>query len=165
VALTPPYFHYGGYSDLRSVVEFYARGGNHRLKSHVDAAFAGDTSGSGPLGKGPVPVSGGNDFGTNVDFFIRDIKSTGEQIDAMVAFMLTLTDPRVQCDAAPFDHPELRVAAGVNARHASRNRTADDVMATIPAVGAAGYPADGRGDLCLPNTGTLFDPALRNRLQ
>jgi cytochrome c peroxidase len=165
VALTPPYFHYGGYSDLRSVVEFYARGGNHRLKSHVDAAFAGDTSGSGPLGKGPVPVSGGNDFGTNVDFFIRDIKSTGEQIDAMVAFMLTLTDPRVQCDAAPFDHPELRVAAGVNARHASRNRTADDVMATIPAVGAAGYQADGRGDLCLPNTGTLFDPALRNRLQ
>jgi hypothetical protein len=162
VALTPPYFHYGGYSDLRSVVEFYARGGNHRNKSKVDPSFTGDTSGTGLLGKG-LPVTG-NDYGTNVDFFIRDINSTDEQIDAIVAFIKTVTDPRVQCDAAPFDHPELPVPNGHRAADRNRDGRADDIMAVVPAVGAGGYAADGRADLCLPNSGDLFDPQLRNRL-
>jgi cytochrome c peroxidase len=162
VALTPPYFHYGGYSDLRSVVEFYARGGNHRNKSFAVAGATGDTSGTGPLGKG-LPVAGSG-FGTNVDFFIRDVNSTDEQIDAIVAFMKTVTDPRVQCDAAPFDHPELPVPNGHRPADRNRDGRADDVMAIVPAVGAGGYQADGRSNFCLPNSGDLFDPNLRNRL-
>ncbi len=162
VALTPPYLHYGGYSDLRSVVEFHARGGNHRNKSHVNPAFTGDTSGTGPLGKG-LPVSG-NDYGTNVDFLICDINSTDEQIDAIVAFMKTVTDPRVQCDAAPFDHPELPAPNGHRAEDRNRDGRADDIMAIVPAVGAGGYAANGHANLCLPNSGDLFDPNLRHRL-
>jgi hypothetical protein len=37
-------------------------------------------------------------------------------------------------------------------------------MAIVPAVGAGGYQADGRSNFCLPNSGDLFDPNLRNRL-
>jgi hypothetical protein len=78
--------------------------------------------------------------------------------------MLTVTDTRVQCDAAPFDHPELPVPVGVSTTDSNGDGRADDVMAVIPAVGAGGYQADGRGNLCLPNSGNLFDANLRNRL-
>lgn len=163
VALTPPYFHNGAYSTLRQVVEFYARGGSRRDKSLAGGGNTGDTSGTGLLGKSTIPVSG-TEFGTNVDFFIRDVKSTEEQIDAIVAFMKTLTDDRVRCDAAPFDHPELPVSNGHNASDSNKDKKADDILATIPAVGAGGYTAAGKPELCLPNTGDLFDPDLRNRL-
>jgi cytochrome c peroxidase len=163
IGLTPPYFHYGGYGDLRTVVEFYARGGSRRDKSLADATYNGDTSGSGILGKGPVPAAG-PDHGTNVDFFIRDIQSTDEQIDALVAFMLTLTDRRVQCDAAPFDHPEVPVTIGHEPDDSNGNNVAVERMAVVPAVGAGGYESKGMPELCLPNSGNLFDPDLRNRL-
>ena len=165
VGLTPPYFHSGNYSDLRSVVEFYARGGSRRSKSLEVAGATGDTSGTGPLGKGPAvrdPDLHGTAFGTNVDFFMRDIKSTPEQTDAMVAFMLTLTDKRVQCDAAPFDHPSLTVFHGHTAKDKTpRDGKADDIKATLPAVGATGY-GDGSG-YCLPNKGDLFAPGMQAR--
>src|SRR5690606_31106882 len=70
VGLTPPYFHYGGYSELRSVVEVYARGGNKRDMALTEPGATGDTSGTGPLGTDPAPAAGPN-YGTNVDFFIR----------------------------------------------------------------------------------------------
>jgi hypothetical protein len=161
IALTPPYFHNGAYGTLRQVVEFYARGGSRRNKSLANGSNTGDTSGTGPLGKSAIPVTGA-EFGTNVDFFIRDVKSTDEQIDAIVAFMKTLTDERVRCDAAPFDHPELPVSNGHTASDNDKNKKADDIMATIPAVGNSGYSI--ASGLCLPNTGDLFDPDLRNRL-
>ncbi|MGZ8214541.1 MAG: hypothetical protein ACXWTP_08585, partial [Methylosarcina sp.] len=161
VALTPPYFHNGAYSTLRQVVEFYARGGSRRDKSLASSGNTGDTSGTGPLGKSIIPVAG-SEFGTNVDFFIRDVKSTEEQIDALVAFMEALTDERVRCDAAPFDHPELPVSNGHTASDSDKNKKADDIMATIPAAGSGGY--SNASGLCLPNTGDLFDPDLRNRL-
>jgi cytochrome c peroxidase len=163
VALTPPYFHSGNYSDLKSVTQFYARGGSRRDKSLINSAYTGDTSGTGPLGQDSAPLAG-PDFGTNVDFFIRDVKSTDAQIDALVAFMKTLTDPRVQCDQAPFDHPQLVVPNGHTASDDNLDGRADDITAVIPASGAGGYTADGRSDLCLPNSGDLFDPNLRNRL-
>lgn len=175
VALTPPYFHFGGYSDLRSVVEVYARGGSRRNKSLI--GHKGDTSGTGRLGQdeidGTIPVSGV--FGTNVDFFIRNVKltdgtvdSTGDgiidwrddQIGALVAFMKTLTDERVRCDKGPFDHPELFVFNGHKASDRDHDGQADDIVTRVPAVGADGYPEK----YCLPNAGNLFDPKLRNRL-
>jgi cytochrome c peroxidase len=155
VGLTPPYFHYGGYSDLRSVVEVYARGGSKR--NHGDG-HTGDWSGSGRRGAGPT----GTDHGTNVNFFIRDIRSTDEQIDALVAFMLTVTDERVRCDVAPFDHPSLVVPNG----HATADRNfdghADDLSFELPAVGAAGYTGS-RARYCLPNAGNLFAPGMGAR--
>jgi cytochrome c peroxidase len=163
IGLTPPYFHYGGYSDLRSVMEFYNRGASHRSKSKVDPAYTGDTSGTGPLGRDTIPVAG-PDFGTNIDRFIRPLGLSSEELDAVVAFMLSLTDERVRCDSAPFDHPELRVPNGSSKTDRDGDGMADDVMALIPATGAGGYQADGKAALCLPNTGNLFDANLRNRL-
>ncbi|MGZ8144874.1 MAG: hypothetical protein ACXWTG_11995, partial [Methylosarcina sp.] len=71
-------------------------------------------------------------------------------------------DERVRCDAAPFDHPELPVSNGHTASDSDKNKKADDIMATIPAAGSGGY--SNASGLCLPNTGDLFDPDLRNRL-
>src|SRR5690606_3349092 len=112
VALTPPYFHYGGYASLEQVVGFYTQGGNRRDMNLVDGGYAGDNSGSGPLGDEGVPYVGGTDHGTNVSGNITNVnlalggdKDQQYGIDALVAFMKTLTDPRVQCDVAPFDHP------------------------------------------------------------
>jgi hypothetical protein len=162
IGLTAPYFHSGNYSDLRSVAEFYARGGSRRSRSLEDAGFTGDTSGTGPLGKDAFASQGAH-FGTNVDFFIRDIKSTDGQIDALVAFMLTLTDPRVQCDRAPFDHPELTIFSGHSETdRRPRDGKADDRLVVLPAVGATGY-AENSG-YCIPNAGDLFAPGMQGRV-
>ncbi|MET0340759.1 MAG: cytochrome c peroxidase [Polyangiales bacterium] len=161
VGLTAPYFHTGNYADLRSVMQFYSRGGSHRIKALTAEGVTGDTSGTGPLGKG-LGNHGGH-FGTNVDFFMRDVKMTDEQIDALVAFMLSLTDPRVQCDVAPFDHPQLYIPIGHSAvDRLLRDGRADEVFASLPAVGAAGYAKS--SGLCLPNKGDLFAPGAQGRV-
>jgi len=109
------------------------------------------------------PTQNGGKFGTNTDFFVRDLKSSPEQIDAMVAYMLTLTDKRVQCDAAPFDHPSLTITHGHTTTDRSpRDGKADDIKATLPAVGATGY-AESSG-YCLPNQGDLFAPGMQGRV-
>ena len=162
VGLTPPYFHYGAYGDLRSVVEVYVRGGNKRnMRSSSLPDATGDWSGSGPKGYGAVPTTGPH-YGTNVNFFIRDVKSTDEQIDALVAFMLTLTDARVQCDNAPFDHPELTIFNGHKNRVNNGTGHADDITFVLPAVGANGY-AGPNARYCIPNAGDIFDPGMRPR--
>jgi hypothetical protein len=160
VGMTAPYFHFGGYSTLRDVVRFYARGGSRRDKSLIDVGYTGDTSGSGPLGKNEVPASD-PDFGTNFDFFIRDVRTTESQIDALVAFMLTLTDRRVQCDQAPFDHPSLLIPRRHRTADANRDGRADDETFELPEIGASGYdPASG---FCVPNRGDLFAPGMQSR--
>lgn len=160
IGLTPPYFHFGGYSNLHDVVRFYARGGSRRDKSKLSSSYTGDTSGSGPLGKGPVPPPGPH-FGINVDFFIRDVKSTDEQIDALVAFMLTLTDRRVQCDMAPFDHPSLFISARPLPQDLNKDGRADDRWFELPETGRAGY--DPQSGYCIPNKGDLFAPGMQSR--
>lgn len=159
VALTPPYFHYGGYSTLEQVVEFYARGGSKR-----DRAGGGDDSGTGPTGDAgaidaethPVTVS----FSTNA--FIGSFnpaidpdngKDRQYGIEAIADFMRTMTDRRVQCDAAPFDHPSLRVPNG----HKANGK---DQILKIPAVGKDGAAGTAYG--CLRNSGDLFDIQTRD---
>ena len=178
IALTAPYFNYGGYSSLERVIEFYARGGSKRDKSLVvpPGTYNGDTSGTGPTGKDDIPVvpaAPDFHFGTNVDFFIRDLDSTPGQIAALTAFLKSLTDDRVRCDAAPFDHPSLVVTHGHLNADEDGDGKADDIECTIPAVGAAGYmdqdeidPSPGAEwtSLCLPNEGDLFAEGMRNRL-
>ncbi len=78
VALTAPYFHNGDARTLREVVELYSRGGN------VSPIQALDGTVIEPLG---VPVL------------------TPDEIDAIVAFLESLTDERVLYQRAPFDHP------------------------------------------------------------
>jgi len=160
VGLTAPYFHNGAYSTLRQVVEFYDRGGSRRDKGKIDPGYTGDTSGTGPLGKDECPVPG-PDFGTNVDRFVTPLNLTEEEIDDLTAFMLTMTDPRVQCDQAPFDHPSLKIFVGHRPTDKNRDGRADDITFELPAMGAAGYdPASG---FCIPNTGNLFAPGMQAR--
>ena len=97
VALTAPYFHNGGKRTLREVVEFYNRGGD--FHDHVGAGGVLQT-----------------EF---MDLGVGRLELTSEEIDAIVAFLETLTDQRVVDQAAPFDHPELLVPNGHDGDHLS----------------------------------------------
>jgi cytochrome c peroxidase len=103
IELTAPYFHNGGDMTLQDVVEFYARGGNFPVANAaaVDAAF--------------------QDIGS--------LQNDQVKIDALVAFMMAMTDERVRNESEPFDHPELSVPAG------------DGPLIYIPARDASGTAA------------------------
>jgi hypothetical protein len=165
VGLTAPYFHNGGYATLRSVVEFYARGGNRRGDGTEDHEWEfNDNSGSGALGRGHPVIEAG--VGSNVlgieplfkvdldepEFFPDETKQlTDAEIDDLVAFMLTMTDRRVQCRAAPFDHPALSIPDG-HAVTPVAIGNAKDFYTVLPATGASGV-ADAQ---CFANSGDLF---------
>lgn len=124
VELTGPYFHNGDAGTLRQVVDFYARGGNfHDLNiSNLDA----DIDNIGHLLGHP------------------------ERKDALVDFLLALTDERVRQESAPFDHPELFVPHGMKGdQHAiigttdlrSNGFQDNEEVMEIPATGSGGRPA------------------------
>jgi cytochrome c peroxidase len=135
VALTPPYFHNGGQRSLADVIAFYNRGGDLRTIA------GGDTSGTGPLGR-PVataaPVTPGMG-GANTHPDVRPLGLSAREQAQLVAFLQALTDPRVACHRAPFDHPGITVANGHLAQDTGHSGNADDITMTIRAVGAAGY--------------------------
>jgi len=118
VALTAPYFHNGEARTLRQALELYSRGGNVHPIQAMDGTLIE------PLG---VPLL------------------TSDEIDALVAFLESLTDERVLYRRAPFDHPQLFVPNGhpgdsSAVADADGNGLADDRMVMIPAVGAEGGP-------------------------
>jgi cytochrome c peroxidase len=80
--------------------------------------------------------------------------TAGEQ-DALVAFMQSLTDERVRCSRAPFDHPELLIPDGHKADTVKKDGRLADRLRVLNATGAAGYPSN----RCPDNTGNLFDMA------
>lgn len=86
IELTAPYFHNGGDMTLQDVVEFYARGGNFpdANAASVDAAF--------------------QDIGA--------LNNAPDKVDALVAFMMSMTDERVRNESEPFDHPEILIPNG-----------------------------------------------------
>ena len=187
VALTPPYFSWGGYPSLRQVLKVYNRGMNRRdiaaagsLDAHGSACSHGDDSGSGPLGLGHWPVAD-DDCSTNTTGLIlplglSDCDANGAPNDACIArghtvatddlaalarFLSALTDRRVQCDQAPFDHPSLDILAGHRGADKDRDGLADDIVFELPAVGATGYTA--ASGLCIPNAGDAFAPGMQAR--
>jgi hypothetical protein len=121
VELTGPYMHNGGMTTLMQVVDFYVRGGDfHELNlATLDPFVAGVEPMKGPAGE---PLK-----------------------DALVDFLLALTDERVRWERAPFDHPQLFVPDG----HAGiggdprRTRVLADRMREIPAVGRLGRQVEG----------------------
>lgn len=134
VELTGPYFHNGGVSTLADVVAFYNRGGD-RIATN-----------------GPCDTTGFGDACSNLDADIqslglgaitRDIgwtRVTAE--DALVQFMVALTDDRVRYERAPFDHPEITLTDGHPGNEQSLTNRGDaraaDSYRTLPAVGASG---------------------------
>jgi len=180
VALTPPYFSWGGYSTLRQVMKLYNRGLSRRDITYAgdpnaigSACVSGDDSGSGPDGNQPWPVAT-SDCGTNATGLAQplgllDCNANGQvtcdaatdDLSALVRFMMSLTDPRVQCDQAPFDHPSLTVLAGANPTDLNHDGKADDLTFGLPAVGAGGYSKS--SGYCIPNAGDLFAPGMQAR--
>jgi len=131
VALTQPYFHTGGYFTLEQVVEFYNRGGDRRGPDENDTTgfVAPDAPNGGTTNVHPALVA-------------LDL-SAAEQAD-LVAFLRNgLTDQRVACEQAPFDHPSLSLHDGHvggtdRVRDDNGDGLADDQFTDLPAVGASG---------------------------
>lgn len=112
VELTHPQMHNGGLLNLRHVVEFYNRGGNFKQANIND-----------------------------VDPDIERLGLSETEKNQLIAFMKALTDDRVRRDAAPFDHPELRLPNGHVGNESSvtfdAGHAKDDTV-TLPAIGAKG---------------------------
>lgn len=189
VALTPPYFSWGGYSSLRQLLKVYNRGQNRR-DIRADNGYAdrpigtnctsGDNTGSGPDGNQAWPVPGSdcntNTTGAIVSLGLSDCDANGvpnaaciakghtvatDDLAALERFLKSLTDRRVQCDMAPFDHPQLKVTNGHSETDLNGDGRADDIVFSLPAAGAVGYaPASG---FCVPNAGDLFAPGMQAR--
>ena len=126
LTLTGPYMHNGGLSTIRQIVDFYVRGGDFPRTN--DQNF--DSEGMTVL---PLLTDAGALPG---DF------TPEEKRDALVQFLMALTDDRVALEQAPFDHPELFVPVTGSAPISTEIR-ADFVANTadfrqVAAVGAAG---------------------------
>ena len=79
------------------------------------------------------------------------LRLSAREVDDIVAFMLTLTDDRVACSKAPFDHPALSIPDG-HPETGTPGTNASDYYFILPAVGKNGVaPAN-----CLRNTGDMF---------
>ena len=112
IALTAPYFHNGGQATLEQVVEFYDRQ---------------------------------SDFGdVNIELLDRNmvfIDMEDEDEGPLIAFLLALTDERVEDEGGVFDHPQLLVPIDGLTKFAivdgSIGVVAGEAM-EIPAVGAEG---------------------------
>jgi cytochrome c peroxidase len=80
---------------------------------------------------------------------LANLSLSGTEKDALVAFLESLTDPRVRDQAAPFDHPQLFVPAGEQSRADGSVMTdaegrAVDCFKELPVTGAAGGTAQTR---------------------
>lgn len=192
VGLTPPYFSWGGYPSLRQQLKVYNRGMNRRdiapnpalERPSGTGCTTGDTSGSGPNGNQPYPLNGTADCNTNTTGAIvalgladceapvgteprtecdsRGLTSATDDLAALERFLKSLTDPRVQCDKAPFDHPALPIPTGHLSTDTNNNGRLDNIIFRLPAVGAAGY-AGRQAQFCIPNSGDLFAPGMQAR--
>jgi hypothetical protein len=134
IALTAPYFHNGSRLTLEQVIEFYDRGGD------VRGLDGNDTSGY----MGPEATNGGT---SNVHPNIRPLGLSAQERSDLAAFLRNaLTDPRVACERAPFDHPSLVLFNGhtgdqYRVLDKKRDGKAEDETILLPAVGAEGRPA------------------------
>lgn len=112
VALTQSFFHNGGALNLTQLLQFYNRGGNFKANNLAD-----------------------------LDADITTLGLSATEKSQIVAFVKSLTDDRVRRDAAPFDHPELRIPnghTGGTGSVVSENGRARDTVMTLPAVGRNG---------------------------
>ena len=153
VGLNPPYFHNGGQATLKDVVRFYSRGGDRR------GPLTADTSGlPTPNPFGQINTSNlSPDIGEAITIVASQNNALGlsdPEIDAVVQFLLSLTDERVACHAGVFDHPELPIPMGQLSITQSGSQKARDIVQVLPAVGSKGLKEIGKP--CFPNSGDLF---------
>lgn len=135
IELTGPYFHTGSYLTLAQVIDFYMRGGDFPITNaqdrdphilDIDMQVFGFGSSSVDLGEANLFYNGFQLVGSFADalpdtaFQYDAMPDTDHPItpeyltpeeakEALVRFLLAMTDPRVKYEKAPFDHPELFV--------------------------------------------------------
>lgn len=112
IELTGPFMHNGGMRTLEEVVLFYARRADF-FEENID------------------------NLDPDVDG-IPEVAGDQERVDALVAFLKSLTDERVRYRQAPFDHPELIIP---NGHSGTQGDLAIDDDIVIEAVGAQGGTA------------------------
>ena len=149
VALTQPYFHNGSYLTLEQVVEFYNRGGNRRGPDDNDTT-------------GLVIADSPNGGTTNVHPGVRALNLSPSESKDLVDFLRNaLTDTRVACERAPFDHPSIKLHDGhkgdeTKVQDRDNDGMADDNFEVLPAVGRNGVQKEN----CLINDDGSFVAAL-----
>jgi hypothetical protein len=137
IEFTAPYFHNGAVASLRQVVDFYVRGGDFHEENIDNLA---------PL----MDVIPGMDE---------------KKEEALISFLLALTDPRVKNEMAPFDHPELFLPNGAKGDETQiigdcgkfgigGVKQCEEIL-RLPAMGAGGRSAAG-----FPPLQPLFDQFL-----
>ena len=151
---------------------------------HGTACTSGDDSGSGPVGNtgyqdlvnGVTSYCDTNVTGLIVPLGLSDCSApkgtvpynlckqnkqttANDDLAAMVRFMISLSDPRLQCSTAPFDHPSMTVITGQTATDSNGDGLADDTTYKLPAVGASGFKHNSGN--CIPNAGDLFAPGMQ----
>lgn len=112
VELTGPYMH-SGMATLAQVMKFYPRGGNFDAPSkQVGFVFAQ-----------------------------TDFRFSPQKRAKIIEYLRALTDDRVRCERAPFDHPSLVIPHGhagnqhaVNPRNPLGANLAQERLFTVPAV-------------------------------
>ncbi|HUL21847.1 MAG TPA: cytochrome c peroxidase [Thermodesulfobacteriota bacterium] len=191
IGLTPPYFSWHGYPNLRQALKVYNRGLNRRDISAIDdkdqhyltSCTGGDNSGTGPDGDHKYPMTGVTDCNTNTTGLIvplglsdceapdgtlpktactaQGATAANDDLAALERFLKSLTDRRVQCDQAPFDHPSFFVFNGHLPTDLNRDGRADDIIFELPEIGTGGY--DPKSGFCIPNAGDLFAPGMQSR--
>lgn len=123
IELTAPYFHNGGQSTLRQVVDFYARGGDFQ----------------------PIPGRDGEIKPLSTLTLGKTPQEVEQAKEALIAFLKSLTDDRVRYQKAPFDHPQLWVTNGHPGSPTGVNNDgtgkATDDLKEIVAVGRSGGAA------------------------
>jgi cytochrome c peroxidase len=177
VELTGPYFHTGSYLTLRQVVDFYIRGGDFPVTNQEDRdpnlvdvthhAFSfGSTVELMDLFLDGIP-DGVSQYSAMPDTNPPGCAPGGDPLDctrepanshpeaakdALVKFLLSLTDERVAHRSAPFDQPEIFVPIDGQAPEDDQGRSllvtlsgqacgpADTCFQQIPATGRAGQP-------------------------
>lgn len=113
IELTGPYFHNGGKATLKELMIAYNAGNLFRSENIND-----------------MPPD------------ITALNLTGTEENDIIAFMLTLTDPRVKNRQAPFDHPQLIINNGHPGDQNSVTNDgmgkATDAVFQLSAVGSSG---------------------------
>ncbi len=103
-----------------------------------------------------IPISPGMG-GSNADPDVTGLGLSVQQQAQLVEFLKALTDRRVACHAAPFDHPELPVLPnGHPPRDSNGDGNADDTPHTLRRAGASGYANCDEAAFGRLNSGDLF---------
>jgi cytochrome c peroxidase len=98
----------------------------------------------------------GGDFNNpEKDPDVQPLGLTLSEQDALVAFLKSLTDDRVRCSRAPFDHPELLLPDGHKPGVVTKDGRLADRLRLLEKVGASGLESG----KCLNNAGDLFEVA------